>query len=138
MMTLKLCPDDRRGAVSRVVAGIPVLAWTAAGVVAAVVVHQWIYRLGAIAQAVTDLGRTLNSWLDAFRTTAFGNVPVVSNAFNDYTSRLVDRLQAQSGNQAVRIGTDASSTIPRLAFSLALAVAVLPILLVTVHYALWR
>jgi hypothetical protein len=137
-VTLKFYPDNWRGAVTRVMGDILVLAWTVAGVLAGVAVHQLIYRLGGIAQAVTDLGRTMNSWLEAFRTTPFGSVPGLGNAFNDYTSRLVDRLQAQSGNQAVRIGTDASSMIPGLALILALAVAVLPILVVTVHYVHWR
>jgi hypothetical protein len=137
-MRFKLYPDQGPAAVGRAAADVLFLAWTAAAVVAGVAVHQLVLRLNDLANAVIAAGQALNGWLEGFRDTPAGNVPVVGPALTQYIGKVVDHVQAGSGERIVRYGNAASDAVSTLALVLAIAVAALLILAVTAPYVLWR
>src|SRR5438094_7935793 len=90
--------------------------------------------LQAIADGMTNTGATFNKWIAAFRQVIPNDVPLLTKFLQD----MANALQHYSGDQLVSAGHNIHDAIIRVAITLALLVALPPILLVLLPYGGWR
>lgn len=135
---VKLYPDGARGAAKRIVADLLAAAWTAASIVAGLRVHDLVLSLRVVATAITDTGRTFNSWIDTFQNVAPVNIPLIGGAISDYLRGLAGSLRASTGDVLVSNGSSLYAQIGTIALGLGVIAGLVPFLAVVVPFAFWR
>ena len=112
---LKPYPDSRWPAFLRVLADTVVFFWTVVWAYLGWLIYQTVMGLQAIADGMTNTGATFNKWIAAFRQVIPNDVPLLTKFLQD----MANALQHYS-------------------ITLALLVALPPILLVLLPYGGWR
>ena len=133
-MMLKLYPDRRWPALVRVLSDTASFVWTVAWAYLGWLIYSTVMGLEVIADGITNTGLTFNQWIAAFRKAVPGGIPILTKFLQD----TADTLQHYSGNQLVAAGHNIHDAILKTAITLALLVALPPILLVLVPYLSWR
>src|SRR3989475_1633439 len=133
-MMLKPYPDSRWPAFLRVLADTVVFFWTVVWAYLGWLIYQTVMGLQAIADGMTNTGATFNKWIAAFRQVIPNDVPLLTKFLQD----MANALQHYSGDQLVSAGHNIHDAIIRVAITLALLVALPPILLVLLPYGGWR
>src|SRR2546427_2661395 len=129
-MMLKPYPDSRWPAFLRVLADTVVFFWTVVWAYLGWLIYQTVMGLQAIADGMTNTGATFNKWIAAFRQVIPNDVPLLTKFLQD----MANALQHYSGDQLVSAGHNIHDAIIRVAITLALLVALPPILLVLLPY----
>lgn len=133
-MVLKFYPDHVPARVPRVAGDMLVALWCVTWAAAGWTVYRVVEALQSVSDGLTGTGRTLNSWISAFRGIVPGGIPGVSSFFGG----LATTLQRDSGDQLIALGAQAHGAVDTMALVLGLITAVPPILIVGGAYALWR
>src|SRR5256886_17684182 len=135
-MMLKPYPDNRWPALLRVLADTVVFFWTVVWAYLGWLIYQTVMGLQAIADGMTNTGATFNRWIAAFRQVIPNDIPLLTKFLQD----VANALQHYSGDQLVSAGHNIHDAIIRVAITLALLVALPPILLVLLPYGggRWR
>ena len=133
-MMLKLYPDRRWPAFLRVLSDTASFAWTVAWAYLGFLIYQTIMGLEVIADGIKNTGMTFNQWIAAFRKAVPGGIPILTKFLQD----TADALKHFSGDPLVAAGQNIHDAIIKVAITLALLVALPPILLVLVPYLGWR
>src|SRR2546428_296620 len=133
-MMLKPYPDSPWPAFLRVLADTVVFFWTVVWAYLGWLIYQTVMGLQAIADGMTNTGATFNKWIAAFRQVIPNDVPLLTKFLQD----MANALQHYSGDQLVSAGHNIHDAIIRVAITLALLVALPPILLVLLPYGGWR
>src|SRR5256885_11015429 len=135
-MMLKIYPDRRWPAFLRVLSDTTVFVWTVVWAYLGFLIYQTVMGLEVIADGIKNTGMTFNQWIAAFRKAVPGGIPILTKFLQD----TADTLQHYSGNQLVAAGHNIHDALLKTAITLALLVALPPILLVLVAYlsCLWR
>src|SRR5438105_8514841 len=133
-MMLKIYPDRRWPAFLRVVADTTVFVWTVVWAYLGFLIYQTVMGLEVIADGIKNTGMTFNQWIAAFRKAVPGGIPILTKFLQD----TADTLKHYSGDQLVATGHNIHDAILKTAITLALLVALPPILLVLVPYLSWR
>src|SRR2546428_9508536 len=131
---LKPYPDSPWPAFLRVLADTVVFFWTVVWAYLGWLIYQTVMGLQAIADGMTNTGATFNKWIAAFRQVIPNDVPLLTKFLQD----MANALQHYSGDQLVSAGHNIHDAIIRVAITLALLVALPPILLVLLPYGGWR
>lgn len=131
---IKLYPDRSFPAFLRVVADVLTLGWTLAWAGLGWLIYKTVLGLQVIADGITNTGHTLNSWIASFRSAVPGGIPLVTQ----FLLNVADALHKYSGDSLVSAGHQIHDAILQVAITLALLVALPPILLVLVPYGAWR
>ncbi len=129
-----LYPERLPGRFGRLVLDVLVVVWTGAWALAGWTLYQLVLALEVVADSITSTGRTFDAWIQAFRNDTPKGIPGVSSALSD----LAGALQRSTGDPLVHNGLVAHDRIAQLALMLGLTIALLPILVVTGTYLLWR
>jgi len=127
---LKPYPDSPWPAFLRVLADTVVFFWTVVWAYLGWLIYQTVMGLQAIADGMTNTGATFNKWIAAFRQVIPNDVPLLTKFLQD----MANALQHYSGDQLVSAGHNIHDAIIRVAITLALLVALPPILLVLLPY----
>jgi hypothetical protein len=133
-MMLKIYPDRPWPAFFRVLADAIVVFWTVVWAYLGWLIYQTVMGLEAIADAITNTGLTFDQWLAAFKKAVPSDIPLLTKFLQD----MADMLRQYSGDPLVTTGHNIHDAIFRVAVSLALLVAVPPLLLVLIPYSGWR
>jgi len=133
-MMLKPYPDSRWPAFLRVLADTVVFFWAVVWAYLGWLIYQTVMGLQAIADGMTNTGATFNKWIAAFRQVIPSDIPLLTKFLQD----MANALQHYSGDQLVSAGHNIHDAIIRVAITLALLVALPPILLVLLPYGGWR
>src|SRR2546426_2181936 len=133
-MMLKIYPDRRWPAFLRVLADSIVSFWTVVWAYLGWLIYQTVMGLEVIADGITNTGATFNQWIAAFRAGIPGGIPLLTKFLQD----VANGLRHYSGDQLVVAGQNIHDAIIRVAITLALLVALPPILLVLLPYGGWR
>jgi len=131
---LKIYPDRPWPAFFRVLADAIVVFWTILWAYLGWLIYQTVMGLEAIADAITNTGLTFDQWIAAFKKAVPSDIPLLTKFLQD----MADTLRQYSGDPLVTTGHNIHDTIFRVAISLALLIAVPPLLLVLIPYAGWR
>src|ERR1700693_2223145 len=131
---IKLYPDRRFPALVRGVFDAITILWTIAWAVLGWLIYQTVMGLEVIADGITNTGATFNSWIESFRSAVPGGIPLLT----DFLLNIADTLRKYSGDSLVSSGHQVHDAIIQLAITLALLVALPPILLVLFPYGAWR
>jgi len=131
---LKIYPDRRWPAFLRVLADTVVFFWTIVWAYLGFLIYQTVMGLEVIANGISNTGMTFNQWIGAFRKAVPGGIPILTKFLQD----TADTLRHYSGDPLVSAGHSIHDAILRVAISLALLIALPPILLVLLPYAGWR
>jgi hypothetical protein len=131
---IKVYPDRVRPALLRLFGDVASLVWTGAWAFIGWLIYRTVMGLEAIADAITSTGSTLDSWIQSFRNAVPGGIP----GLTDFLTGLADNLRKYSGDPLVVTGHNVHDAIFKTAVSLAIFVALPPILLVLIPYATWR
>jgi hypothetical protein len=131
---IKLYPDRRFPALVRVFFDAITILWTIAWAVLGWLIYQTVMGLEVIADGITNTGATFNSWIESFRNAVPGGIPLLT----DFLLNMADTLRKYSGDSLVTAGHQVHDAIIQLAITLALLVALPPILLVLFPYGAWR
>src|SRR3989454_7785460 len=129
-MMLKPYPDNPWPAFLRVLADTVVFFWTVVWAYLGWLIYQTVMGLQAIADGMTNTGATFNKRIAAFRQVIPNDVPLLTKFLQD----MANALQHYSGDQLVSAGHNIHDAIIRVAITLALLVALPPILLVLLPY----
>src|SRR2546422_5249984 len=129
-MMLKPYPDSPWPAFLRVLADTVVFFWTVVWAYLGWLIYQTVMGLQAIADGMTNTGATFNKWIAAFRQVIPSDIPLLTKFLQD----MANALQHYSGDQLVSAGHNIHDAIIRVAITLALLVALPPILLVLLPY----
>jgi len=133
-MMLKIYPDRRWPALLRVMSDTSSFIWTVAWAYLGWLVYSTVMGLEVIADGMKNTGLTFNQWIAAFRKAVPGGIPILTKFLQD----TADALRHYSGDQLISAGQNIHDAILKLAITLALLVALPPILLVLVPYLTWR
>jgi hypothetical protein len=133
-MMLKIYPDRPWPAFFRVLADAIVVFWTVVWAYLGWLIYQTVMGLEAIADAITNTGLTFDQWIAAFKKAVPSDIPLLTKFLQD----MADMLRQYSGDPLVTTGHNIHDAIFRVAVSLALLVAVPPLLLVLIPYSGWR
>jgi hypothetical protein len=131
---IKVYPDRRWPAFLRVLADTVVTAWTIGWVYLGWLIYQTVLGLEAIADGITNTGKTFNGWIDSFQHAVPGGIPLLTQFLLDTAAA----LHKYSGDSLVSSGHHIHDAIFQLAVVLALLVALPPILLILLPYGGWR
>jgi hypothetical protein len=131
---IKLYPDRRFPATVRVVFDAISIVWTIAWAALGWLIYQTVMGLEVIADGITNTGTTFNSWIESFRNAVPAGIPLLTQFLLD----IADTLRRYSGDSLVSAGHQVHEAIFQLAITLAVVVALPPILLVLVPYGAWR
>jgi hypothetical protein len=131
---IKLYPDRSFPAFLRVLADLITIAWSVAWAALGWLIYQTVLGLEVIADGITSTGTTFNAWIDSFRNSVPGGIPYLTRFLLD----TADALRRYSGDPLVSAGHQVHDAIIQLAITLALLVALPPILLVLLPYGAWR
>jgi hypothetical protein len=129
-----LYPDRLGGRVGRLVLDVLVVLWTAGWALAGWTMYRLVMMLEVLADAVISTGQTFDGWIRAFRNASPQGIPGLSSALGG----LADALQRSAADTLVQNGMAAHDRIQQLAIAAGVFVALLPILVVTGGYLLWR
>lgn len=121
---MKLYADTPARLTRQVIADLFVVTWTAGWVWLAVTVHEQVNRLGAPGRQLESAGEGLSGNLNEAGSRA-GEVPLVGDQLRDAL-----RKAASSGDYLAAAGRSEQEAVRRLALLLAVALVVLPVLLV--------
>ena len=130
----KLYPDRRWPALLRMMSDTASVVWTVGWAYLGFLIYSTVMGLEAIADGIKNTGMTFNSWIGAFRSAIPGGIPILTK----FLQNTADALKHYSGDQLVQAGQGIHDAILRVAITLALLVALPPILLVLVPYVSWR
>lgn len=133
-MMLKLYPDRRWPAFLRVLSDTASFVWTVTWAYLGFLIYQTVMGLEVIADGIKNTGMTFNQWIAAFRKAVPGGIPILTKFLQD----TADALKHYSGDPLVAAGQNIHDAIIKVAITLALLVALPPILLVLVPYLGWR
>ena len=133
-MMLKLYPDRRWPALLRVLFDTASFVWTVTWAYLGFLIYQTVMGLEVIADGIKNTGMTFNQWIAAFRKAVPGGIPILTKFLQD----TADALKHYSGDPLVAAGQNIHDAIIKVAITLALLVALPPILLVLVPYLGWR
>ncbi len=133
-MMLKLYPDRRWPAFLRVLSDTASFVWTVTWAYLGFLIYQTVMGLEVIADGIKNTGLTFNQWIAAFRKAVPGGIPILTKFLQD----TADALKHYSGDPLVAAGQNIHDAIIKVAITLALLVALPPILLVLVPYLGWR
>ena len=133
-MMVKLYPDRRWPAFLRVLADTIVFLWAIVWAYLGWLIYQTVMGLEVIADAIKNTGLTFDQWIAAFRKAVPGGIPILTKFLQD----MADALKQYSGDPLVTTGQNIHDAIFHAAVILGLLVALPPIVLVLVPYALWR
>jgi hypothetical protein len=133
-MMLKLYPDRRLSALLRVMSDTASFVWTVMWAYLGWLVYSTVMGLQVIADGIKNTGETFNQWITAFRNAVPGGIPILTKFLQD----MADALKHFSGDQLIAAGDSIHDAILKVAITLALLVALPPILLVLVPYLTWR
>src|SRR5438045_7393198 len=133
-MMLKLYPDRRWPALVRVLSDTASFVWQVARAYLGWLIYSTVMGLEVIEDGITNTGVTFNQWIAAFRKAVPGGIPILTKFLQD----TADTLKHYSGDQLVATGHNIHDAILKTAITLALLVALPPILLVLVPYLSWR
>ena len=131
---LKPYPDRPLAALWRIFTDTVAVVWVAFWALAGYAVYQTVMALEAIADGISDTGRTFNNLIAAFRSITPVGIPGLSQLLFSG----LDSVKKASGDQLITTGAQVHDDIQHLAIELALVVAVPPIATVAVAYGLWR
>lgn len=129
-----LYPERLAGRLGRLTFDILAVLWTGASALAGWETYRLVLTLEVLADSITSTGRTFDRWIQAFRHATPAFIPGLSGAL----SNLATSLQRSTGDALVRNGMLAHERIQELAVVLGVTVAVVPILVVTGSYLVWR
>jgi hypothetical protein len=129
-----LYPDRWGGRAGRLTLDILVLLWTAAWALAGWAMYSLVMMLEVLADAITSTGRTFESWIEAFRNASPQGIPGISSALGN----LANQLQRSGADVLIQNGAAAHDRIQQLAIATGVFVGLMPILIVTGGYLLWR
>src|SRR5438105_7110091 len=133
-MMLKIYPDRRWPAFLRVLADTVVFFWAVVWAYLGWLIYQTVMGLQVIADAIKNTGVTFDQWIAAFRKSVPGGIPGLTQWLLD----IADAMKKYSGDPLISTGQNIHDAIIRVAITLALLVAVPPILLVLLPYGGWR
>jgi hypothetical protein len=131
---LTIYPWRWAGRLWRLLLDILVVLWTGGWALAGWTVYQLVAALQVVADAISRTGTTFNDWVHAFESAVPGGIPGLSGAM----SSLAAILHRSAGDPLIQSGMQAHDTIQRLAIAMGLFVGLLPILMVTGLYLVWR
>jgi hypothetical protein len=133
-MMLKVYPDRRWPAFLRVLSDTATFVWTVAWAYLGFLIYQTVMGLEVIADGIKNTGMTFNQWIAAFRKAVPGGIPILTKFLQD----TADALKHYSGDPLISAGQNIHDAIIKVAITLALLVALPPIILVLVPYVGWR
>jgi hypothetical protein len=133
-MMLKVYPDRRWPAFLRVLSDTATFVWTVAWAYLGFLIYQTVMGLEVIADGIRNTGMTFNQWIAAFRKAVPGGIPILTKFLQD----TADALKHYSGDPLISAGQNIHDAIIKVAITLALLVALPPIILVLVPYVGWR
>jgi hypothetical protein len=131
---LKPYPDRTWPALKRVVGDVITVLWSVGWALLGWLIYKTVLGLEVIADGITGTGKTFNDWIDSFRHAIPGGIPYLTQFLMD----TANALQRYSGDPLVAAGSQVHDAIIKLAITLALLVAVPPILAVLLPYGMWR
>lgn len=131
---IKPYPDRTGAALLRVFGDVASLVWSAGWAYLGWLIYRTVMGLEAIADAITSTGTTLDSWIQSFKNAIPGGIP----GLTDFLKGIADGLRKYSGDPLIATGHNVHDAIFRTAVSLAVFVALPPILLVLIPYITWR
>jgi hypothetical protein len=131
---IKFYPDRPMAAVLRVLGDLAAVVWTAGWAILGWLIYRTIMGLEVIADGITGTGTTFNNWIESFRHSVPGGIPLVTQFLLD----TADQLRKYSGDPLVSTGHQVHDAIFRFAIQLAVFVALPPIVLYLVPYVTWR
>jgi hypothetical protein len=125
-----LYPDLFWRRLSWVTLDLLVAGWIYVWVTVGQAIHREVLRLEALARGVRETGRTFNGWILSFQQGIPQNVPFLTDWLRQQTAS----LRTHTGDQLIALGNTGSTAIQRLALTLAIALAAIPIVLVLMNY----
>jgi hypothetical protein len=131
---LKFYPDHVPDRIPRLAGDMLATFWGVAWVAAGWTVYRVVEGLQTVSDGLTGTGRTLNSWIQAFRAVVPGGIPGLSSLFGNVATT----LQRDSGDQLIALGGQAHASVDTFALVLGLITAVPPIVIVCGAYLIWR
>lgn len=131
---LKIYPDRRGPAFLRVLADTIVFAWTVVWAYLGFLIYSTIMGLEVIADGIKSTGVTFDQWIASFRHAVPGGIPILTKFLLD----TANTLQRYSGDPLIAAGQNIHDAIFKVAITMALLVALPPIVLVLLPYAGWR
>ena len=131
---IKPYPDRTWPAVARGLGDLFTIAWTVAWAWLGWLIYQTVLGLEVIADGIINTGTTFDGWIESFRSAIPGGIPAVT----DFLMNIADQLRKYSGDPMISAGHQVHDAIIQVAVTLALLVALPPILLVLVPYGAWR
>lgn len=133
-MMLKIYPDRRWPAFLRVLADTVVFAWMVVWAYLGFLIYQTIMGLEVIADGIKSTGLTFDQWIASFRNAIPGGIPILTQ----FLLNTANTLQRYSGDPLIAAGQNIHDAIFKVAITMALLVALPPLLLVLLPYAGWR
>lgn len=131
---LKIYPDRRWPAFLRVLADTVVFAWMVVWAYLGFLIYQTIMGLEVIADGIKSTGLTFDQWIASFRNAIPGGIPILTQ----FLLNTANTLQRYSGDPLIAAGQNIHDAIFKVAITMALLVALPPLLLVLLPYAGWR
>lgn len=131
---LKIYPDRRWQALLRVLSDTVVVAWTVAWAYLGFLIYQTIMGLEVIADGIKSTGLTFDQWIASFRNAIPGGIPILTQ----FLLNTANTLQRYSGDPLIAAGQNIHDAIFKAAITMALLIALPPLLLVLLPYAGWR
>jgi len=131
---VKLYPDRTWPAILRVIGDLTSVLWAIAWAWLGWLIYKTVMGLEVIADGITSTGKTFNDWIESFRHAVPGGIPYLTQFLID----AANALQHYSGDPLVSAGHNIHDAIFKFAITLALLIAVPPILGVLLPYGMWR
>lgn len=142
---LKFYPERPRPAAFRVVGDLAVGTWTVICLLLGRWLHDQIERLRQVGDALRGTGDEINSGIGQLNT-GFGQLNEVLKAIKDSPLSQLLNLHnppalpslARRGDQLIAAAGQLNTVVDQTALVVGVLVAAIPILLITVPYAVWR
>jgi hypothetical protein len=131
---LKFYPDHVPARVPRLAGDMLIALWGVAWAAAGWAVYRTVEGLQSVSDGISGTGRTLDSWIQAFRGVVPSGIPGISSFFGSFANT----LQRDSGDQLIALGGQVRGDVDTLALVLSLITALPPMVIVCGAYLLWR